>query len=330
MKTPIILLTNEKGGVGKTTTAVNLASEFAQRGRKVLLIDADFQANATNQIGAGERAAGSGKYFAKAVAEQAPFMNYVVESNIPNIQVLAGSQELKNAYRQFAGKPRETHMFKAVLFPDDSRAELESRYDIVIIDTHPIVDQIVLSAGAIATGYIVPVFPEGPSVDGLTWLIREIKEAGFQNPHLTLYGVLIGNHMPKNATYMKMIDQIRSFPQQIEGVRVFQTIIPHSASVAASNTMRMTALEYGGSKQLTSAFAILADEVWAIAEEHLRLINDRTAAAASKPSITPALIEEIPELGLNSVATVSATDNQAGTSRDDQRQIIVIEEDVID
>jgi chromosome partitioning protein len=330
MKTPIVLLTNEKGGVGKTTTAVNLAAEFAQRARNVLLIDADFQANATNQVGAGERAAESGKYFAKAIAEQAPFTDYVVESNIPNIDVLAGSQELKNAHRQFAGKPRETHMFKAVLFPDGSRREIESRYDIVIIDTHPIVDQIVLSAGAIATGYIVPVFPEGPSVDGLTWLMREIREAGFQNPHLTLYGVLIGNHMPKNATYTKMIDQIRSFPQQIEGVRVFQTIIPHSASVAASNTMRLTALEYGGSKHLTLAFAALANEVWAVAQEHVRSINERITSVASDSSINPSIIEEVPELEVTNVAIIPITDDRVRASGDDQQEIIVVQEEIID
>ena len=253
MKTSIITVTNSKGGVGKTTTAVNLAGAFALSGKKVLLVDADFQASATEHLGLLEQARDRNLSLSKAILGDLSLDQVRISSSIEGIDVIAGDHELIRVRDQMATEPHNHLLIQGVL-----SGEVLSEYDIVIIDTHPDWNCLLVSALTSSHYYLVPLFAEAGSVRGLLTLLEsvQLKVRRYLNPSLHLLGCVVTNYEEKNATHKTFYPILLKMGQE-HGFPVLMPPIPSSARIKSSEASRIPAMFLPDSK-VSTAYKMLA------------------------------------------------------------------------
>lgn len=251
----IITVGNEKGGVGKTTTVINLAAAFASMGNKVLVADYDPQGNASELLGA-DRGKVEPKSLAQAVLDRRSFEDYLLPSNTPGVNLLAGTPLLKQVIKEYGHTHRQDKLLNKVF---DTPALNE--YDIVLIDTHGSGDCLLLSSLAVSDFYVIPVFPEPESARGLLDLLKSTVEIREDiNPALGLLGVVITKFDKKNSTHREFADTIRTIGKNAK-VRVFVNHIPMSGSVPAASKKQISLLEYRIDLPISQAYLALAGEM---------------------------------------------------------------------
>ena len=187
-KTSIITITNQKGGVGKTTCSVNLASAYAKMGKKVLVIDADAQSNTTSHLGILNHAQKQNRYLFDAIeSESTKVSDFAIKTPFKNIDCIPTDGRLRDINRKYKGEINEFQVLHPLLYSD----EIEY-YDLVIIDTHPAFDVLPQSALNASDYYLIPLFPEEHSLQGLA---HQLKSANsiikYQNPMLFFLGCII-------------------------------------------------------------------------------------------------------------------------------------------
>ncbi|MCI0562864.1 MAG: ParA family protein [Nitrososphaera sp.] len=253
--TDIITVGNEKGGVGKTTTVVNLAAAFAAMGKSVLVADNDPQGNATELLGI-ERGQVESKSLAQAILDRRSFEDYQVSTNIEGVELLSGSPLLKKVIKEFGHTHRQDKLLRKV-FETDAL----NKYDIVLIDTHGAGDCLLLSSLSASDYYVIPVFAEPESARGLLDLLKSTVELREEvNPTLTLLGVIITKYDKKNSTHREFADTIRSIGKNAK-VRVFVNVIPNSNSVSAASKKQISLIEYRRDLPISQSYMALAGEM---------------------------------------------------------------------
>lgn len=257
-KSSIISVINQKGGVGKTVTSVSLACCYGQLGEKVLLIDFDYQANATQQLGAEEKANETGRNIATAIKERLKLENVVIKTIYENVDIVAGSHELQKIADSIHGTPRQFHLLTSLL---DS--EKINEYSVVIIDTHPSIDCFFHSALTASHYYLVPVFCEAESLRGLSHCfkcVEEIREV--LNPMLTCLGCIITKFDQNNATHKMLEKTVRKMGEQSH-FRVFNVKIPTSKAIAGASVRQEPIIYYQKSKTspIATSYMALAGEI---------------------------------------------------------------------
>jgi len=290
MPTSIITVANQKGGVGKTTSVVNLAASYADMGKRVLVIDMDSQGNATSLLGAEEGVRETGKEVAKAILESAPLDQMVLPSNTENIDVLAGSKLLKEVRDRLEGKARQHLLLSPMLHSD-----VLNSYDVVLIDTHPSFDCLLLSSLVASHYYIVPLFAEKSSISGFSELLAYCSDLRPLNPMLMLIGCVIAKFDRSNATHVKFEKFVRDVGKSSK-IRVFETLIPMSQSVAGSDAASLVLLKYKRNAPVTVAYTALAGEM-------LPLLKGKRLGRMATPNLAalenlPSDFEAAPELAL--------------------------------
>lgn len=252
-KTSILSVVNQKGGVGKTVTSVSLACCYAQLGEKVLLIDFDYQANATQQLGAEDLAIKSGKNIAKAISEKLTIESVAIPTQYDNVDIVAGTHELQKIADTIQGTPRQFHLIAGLL-----NSPKVAEYSIVIIDTHPSIDCFFHSALAASHYYIVPVFCEPESLRGLSHCFKCVEEIrDCLNPMLTFLGCVITKFDKSNATHKTLEKTVRKMSEQ-SNFRVFNVKIPSSKAIAAASIRQEPIIHYQKSKAAPIALAYMA------------------------------------------------------------------------
>jgi chromosome partitioning protein len=257
-KTSILSVVNQKGGVGKTVTSVSLACCYAQLGEKVLLIDFDYQANATQQLGAEELALESGKNIAKAIREKLTIEDVAIPTQYENMDIVAGSHELQKLAETVQGTPRQFHLIAGLI-----NSPKITEYSVVIIDTHPSIDCFFHSALAASHYYIVPVFCESESLRGLSHCFKCVEEIrDFLNPMLTCLGCVITKFDKSNSTHRTLEKTVRKMGEQ-SNFRVFNVKIPSSKAIAAASIRQEPIIHYQKSKTapIATAYMALAGEI---------------------------------------------------------------------
>ena len=251
----LITVGNEKGGVGKTTSVINLAAAFASMGKRVLVADDDPQGNATELLGVNRGEAES-KSLAQAILARRPFDEFLWSSNIAGVDLLAGTPLLKQVIKEYGHTHRQDKLLNKVF---DTLA-LDC-YDVVLIDTHGSGDCLLLSALAVSDFYVIPVFPEPESARGLLDLLKSTVEIRDDiNPALSLLGVIITKFDKKNATHREFAETIRDIGKNAK-VRVFANHIPMSVSVPAASKKQISLLEYRLDLPISQAYLALAGEM---------------------------------------------------------------------
>lgn len=247
--TRILAITNQKGGVGKTTTAVNLAASLAQLGRRVLLVDLDPQGNAT--MGSGIDKRGLERTVYQVLLGQATGEAVIQASPRGGYDVLPANRELAGAEVEMVGLKQREGRLKEGLYA------LAGRYDVILIDCPPALNLLTVNALVAAQAVLIPMQCEYFALEGLSDLVNTVKrvKAGL-NPAIEIEGLLRVMYDPRNTLAQQVSEQLkRHF-----GAKVFDTVIPRNVRLAEAPSHGLSALAYDRSSKGAQAYLRLAEE----------------------------------------------------------------------
>lgn len=256
-KTSIVTIANQKGGVGKTTCAVNIASAYAKMDKNVLVIDADAQANTTSHLGVLEMAQKQNRYLYDAIEQESDKLkDYVIQTKFKNIDCLAADGRLKNVSSKYKGELNQFYVLHPIL-----KSEEISKYDLVIIDTHPAFDTLPQSALSASDYYLIPLFPEEHSLQGLADQIKSANSViKYQNPMLTFLGCVISRYDRNNATHRKIEERFRELAKE-SGFKVFSVTIPVSNLICSAASSESPIHFHRPGSNIADAYTSLAGEI---------------------------------------------------------------------
>jgi chromosome partitioning protein len=243
----IVAIANQKGGVGKTTTAINLAASLAAYDQKILLIDLDPQANATSGLGFSKREEGT-IYGALLSGEAAPAIR---ETAFPNLWVLPSGRDLVGAEVELVNNPdRETRLRFAL-------GAVRGSYDFVLIDSPPSLSLLTVNALTAADSVLVPIQTEYFALEGLTELLETIERVRDTfNPLLSMEGIVLTMFDERTNLARQVVDDIREH----FGERVFQTVIPRNVRLGEAPSFGKPVLAYDIKSRGAEAYLALGRE----------------------------------------------------------------------
>lgn len=252
MQIRVVAVANQKGGVGKTTTAVNLAACVAAAGRRVLLFDLDPQANATSGVGL-EKTEGASAY--RPLLGEGTLLEKIKDTAFERLQIIPSEVDLCGVEIELARS--ENHLLKvsAALQP-----VLESnRFDIILIDCPPSLGVLTLNAFSAAERLLVPLQCEYYALEGLSMLTRilnQLRDTGV-NPRLELIGVLMTMFDGRTNLSNQVVGEVREH----FGERVFETVIPRTTRLAEAPSFGKPIIHYDKYSAGAAAYELAAQEL---------------------------------------------------------------------
>lgn len=250
----IIAVSNQKGGVGKTTTTVNLAACLAEQGMRVLLVDLDSQGNATSWLGLMKEPGGS---LYSALVDGTPAYDAVRSTRIENLLIIRSHPELAGAEIELAQRGQHLTRLRDVL------AELRTRTDIdcILLDCPPSLGVIMTSALAAADEVLVPIQCEYLGLEGFSGLLDIIQKivASGVNPGLHVEGVVMTLFDGRTSLAQQVVKDVRGSEHLLAGT-VYETVIPRSVRIAEAPSYGQTIVEYDPQGRGTEAYRALAKE----------------------------------------------------------------------
>ncbi len=244
--------TNQKGGVGKTTTVVNLAAYLALSGTSTLVIDLDPQGNATSGLGVDRRSLDRSVY--DALINRVPISELVLGTSVPGLDLVPAALALSGAEVELVGLPAREHRLSASL------ADLGQRYDRVLIDCPPSLGLLTVNALTAADGVLIPIQTEYYALEGLSQLvntIRMVREA--LNPRLEIDGVLLTMYDGRTRLSVQVAAEVR---RHLEGA-VYDTVVPRSVRLSEAPSHGVPIAIYDPASRGAEAYGRLAEEVTA-------------------------------------------------------------------
>lgn len=247
----IIAIANQKGGVGKTTTAINLSAALADRGKKILLLDLDPQANATSGI--GSEASSEGCMYRPLLGE-AKIEDKIIPTRIENLSIVPGDMDLAGIEIELAQMPDYLQRLRTLL---DNLRPLRD-FDYIILDTPPSLGVLMTSSLAAADEIIIPLQCEWFGLEGLAKIvhvIERIKESGV-DAAVELEGILMTMYDSRTNLSRSVVDEVRQyFPEKL-----YDAIIPRSIRIGESPSHGHTIFEHDPGGAGSRAYRDFADE----------------------------------------------------------------------
>ncbi len=246
----IFCVANQKGGVGKTTTTVNLAAGLAKVGQRVLMVDLDPQGNATMGSGMDKRSMALSVY--DVLLESASVAEAAIHSEKCSYHVLGANRELAGAEVELVELERRDQRLKTAL------AAVDADYDFVLIDCPPSLSMLTLNGLCSAHGVIVPMQCEYFALEGLTDLVNTIKQVHANlNPDLQIIGLLRVMYDPRITLQQQVSDQLKAH----FGDKVFDTVIPRNVRLAEAPSYGLPGVVFDPSARGSQAFITFANEM---------------------------------------------------------------------
>ncbi|ATA73499.1 MULTISPECIES: ParA family protein [Capnocytophaga] len=238
----IIAIANQKGGVGKTTTSVNLAASLGVLEKKVLLIDADPQANATSGLGVDVESVEHGTY--ELLEHTIPAKDMIIKTESPNLDLIAAHIDLVAIEIELVDKEQREYMLKKALEP------IRDQYDYILIDCAPSLGLITLNALTAANSVIVPIQCEYFALEGLGKLLNTIKSVQkVFNPSLDIEGLLLTMYDARLRLSNQVVEEVQKHFSDM----VFKTIIQRNVRLSEAPSFGETIINYdAGSKGATN------------------------------------------------------------------------------
>lgn len=252
----IISLVNQKGGVGKTTTSINLAAALGKLGKKVLLIDMDSQGNATTGLGLNSNDFSHDIY--ELITDKCNVNEAIIKTKYENLSIIPSTINLAGIDVEFVKKMLEDNTFKQNMQLKVKLDEIKANYDYIIIDCQPSLGLGTMNALVASDSVIIPVQCEFYALDGIALLLNTIItiQSGM-NPNLRIEGVLLTMLDGRTNIGLEVIEEIRKYFKD----KVFNTIIPRLVRLVEAPSHGKPINEYDPTSRATEAYANLAKEV---------------------------------------------------------------------
>lgn len=253
-KTPkIIAIANQKGGVGKTTTTINLAAALAKNGLSCLILDIDPQGNASTGLGVEPEMRRKTTY--DLILDGATLADVVHETEVPGIRIVPATTDLSSADIELVANERRSMLLRDVLHgPEIAALDV----DFVFIDCPPSLNLLTVNAMVAANSVLIPLQSEFFALEGLSQLmltIREVRQTA--NPGLRIEGVLLTMHDQRN----RLARQVESDARETLGELVFQTVVPRNVRISEAPSHAIPVIDYDPLSKGSQAYQALADEM---------------------------------------------------------------------
>ncbi len=259
----VIALTNQKGGVGKTTTAGNLGVSLAQQGKKVLLIDADAQANLTMSLGYGrpDDLSDTLSSIMQDVIDEKPVnVQKAILHHNEGVDLLPSNIELSGLEVRLINAISRESVLKTCI------NEVKKIYDVVLVDCMPSLGMLTINALAAADSVVIPTQPHYLSAKGLELLLRSVSKVKRQiNPHLRIDGILMTMVMPRTNISKEITATVKSAYGQ--RIKVFDAQIPHSIRAVEATAEGKSIFAYDKGGKVAAAYEQFGKEVAEIGEK---------------------------------------------------------------
>ena len=249
MRQRIIAVVNQKGGVGKTTTAINVAAQLAGPAQPVLLVDLDPQGNATSGIGVPKEQAGRTTY--DVLSGRVSVADAAQETHVAQLFVLAANADLAGAEVELVGRTRREFALSEVL-------GTAKDYGCIIIDCPPSLGLLTINALTAADSVLIPVQAEYYALEGVGQLLNTVQAVrGSTNPRLELLGIVLTMFDKRNSLSEQVLAEVRNY----FGDKLFETIIPRNVRLAEAPSYGRTIYEHDRWSKGARAYKALAREV---------------------------------------------------------------------
>ncbi|GAA5076209.1 AAA family ATPase [Roseibacterium beibuensis] len=249
----ILAITNQKGGVGKTTTAINLGAALARMDKRVLIVDIDPQGNASTGLGIEPSARDLTTY--DLLLDDAPLAQVIKPTDVENLSIAPATTDLSSTDVELVSQGNRVFLLKEALRGPDARM-----YDYVLIDCPPSLSLLTVNALVAADAVLVPLQSEFFALEGLSQLmltVREVRETA--NPELRIEGIVLTMYDLRN----NLSRQVEADARETLGELVYKTCVPRNVRVSEAPSFALPVIDYDPTSKGSQAYIALAEELMA-------------------------------------------------------------------
>jgi len=252
----ILALANQKGGVGKTTTAINLGTALAAIGERVLIVDLDPQGNASTGLGIDRRNRSCSTY--DVLIGEAPLRDAVVPTAVPRLHIAASTMDLSGLELELGSARDRAFRLRDAITALNTNATPDTNYTYLLIDCPPSLNLLTVNAMAASNAILVPLQCEFFALEGLSQLLQTVEQVRTTlNPNLSIHGIVLTMFDSRNNLSNQVVADVRQFM----GAKVYKTMIPRNVRISEAPSYGKPVLVYDLKCVGSEAYLKLATEV---------------------------------------------------------------------